>query len=148
MRPCVRLILVPEALLRAIVCHERPSFPYNSFFLLHLCNQVSLGRDPVTLGTAHRRLDQYKLIWRFFLRDDPEMPAPDYVPLVGCIGIQSKSALEEISSVSSLWEVCWGLLKGADQSKNWMGFLDPEALNSCLSKDPRWRLQGCAVATV
>ena len=103
-----------------------------------------MGPSPAFLG--HAAVDRKISFVNY--APDPEMPAPDYVPLVGCIGIQSKSAREEISSVSPLWEVCWGLLKGADQSKNWMGFLDPEALNGCLSKDPRWRLHGCAVAKV
>ena len=66
---------------------------------------------------------------------DPETPAPDYVPQVGCIQFQSKLAAEEISRVSPLWEACWDLLKDADPSKQWMGFLDPVVLDSRLNQD-------------
>ena len=56
---------------------------------------------------------------------NPKTPPPDFISPVGCIQIHIKSALERVSPTSPLWAACWGLLKQADGSSHWIGFLGP-----------------------
>ena len=74
----------------------------------------------------------------------PRDPDKDYVPKVGVLYIQSKSACEDLSHKSDLFMMIWSHLKNYDRSKRWLFIINelPESIKQITINENKklWQL--------